>query len=133
MTPSNDEISRGRILLVEDEPVLLRVMAKALRAAGYDVDTAADGEEGLTKFKAGAWDLVVTDQCMPHLSGEDMAAAIRILDSMVPMILSSGLPCGRTEARLFDAVLPKPFRSEELLAIVAESFSSACRVAVCVP
>jgi CheY-like chemotaxis protein len=121
MTPSDDTTNLGRILLVDDEPVLLRAMAEALRTAGYEVETAGDGGEGLRKFEAQSWDVVITDRSMPNLSGEEMASAIQALNPNVPIILITGLPCAHTAAGLFDAVLTKPFRSEQLLAVLASA------------
>jgi DNA-binding response OmpR family regulator len=121
--PSNHKTTLGRILLVEGEPVVLHVVAEALRTAGYEVGTARDGAEGLREFEATSWDVVVTDRGMPNLSGEEMASAIRALNPKVSVILITGLPCSRAATGLFDAVLSKPFRSAHLLSVLASVFS----------
>ena len=58
-----------RVLLIEDEPELLRVLARALREAGYAVDEAADGEEGLFKATGCDYDAVVLDLMLPRRDG----------------------------------------------------------------
>ena len=58
-----------RILVVEDEPRLLRNLAKALREEGYAVDAAADGEDGLFKAQAFNYDAIILDVMMPKLDG----------------------------------------------------------------
>src|SRR5262245_65945481 len=66
-----------RILVVEDEPRLLRNLAKALREAGYAVDTAEEGEDGL--FKAGCtdYDAIVLDVMLPRLDGWQVLERLR--------------------------------------------------------
>ena len=64
-----------RILIVEDEPDLLKGLAKALREEGYAVDTAADGEEGLYKAESWNYDAIVLDVMLPKLDGWGSAQA----------------------------------------------------------
>ena len=61
-----------KILVVEDEPDLLRVLAQALRESGYAVDEAADGEEGLYKATAWDYDAIILDLLLPKLNGWDV-------------------------------------------------------------
>ena len=68
----------GRILVIDDEPQITRVLRAALSAQGYDVRTANDPEEGLRLFRDWAPDLVVTDLMMPVMSGVEVCRAIRI-------------------------------------------------------
>lgn len=58
-----------RILIVEDEPDLREIYVETLKGAGYHVDTASDGEEGLKKMKAGGWSLVLLDIILPKIDG----------------------------------------------------------------
>ena len=58
-----------RVLVVEDEPDLLRVIAQALREAGYAVDEAADGEDGLYKATTWDYDAIVLDWMLPKFTG----------------------------------------------------------------
>jgi two-component system OmpR family response regulator len=79
-----------RVLLIEDEPELLRVLARALREEGYAVDEAADGEEGLFKATGCDYDAVVLDLMLPRRSGWEVLAAVRRERKTPVLILSSG-------------------------------------------
>ena len=61
-----------RVLVVEDEPDLLRVIAQALREAGYAVDEAADGEDGLYKATTWDYDAIVLDWMLPKFTGDPL-------------------------------------------------------------
>ena len=71
-----------RILVMEDDPGLARLTQKRLERAGYTVDLAFDGEEGLDMYAAGSYDLVAVDQKMPVHEGLEV---IRILASQGPL------------------------------------------------
>src|ERR1700676_3798999 len=66
-----------RVLVVEDEPDLRRVLAQALREEGYAVDEAPDGEEGLFKAVNWEYDAVVLDLMLPRLSGWEVLGRLR--------------------------------------------------------
>ena len=66
-----------RILVVEDEPRLLRNLAKALRESGYAVDTAETGDAGLFKAETYNYDAVVLDIMLPRLDGWEVLARLR--------------------------------------------------------
>ena len=74
--------SGRRVLYMEDDPGLARLFQKRLEQAGYIVDLARDGEEGLAKYNAGSYDVVVVDQNMPVHDGLEV---IRILASQGPL------------------------------------------------
>ena len=67
----------ARILLVEDDPSIREVTAIGLRNAGFTVDTAADGRQGLDRFAAEPFDLVLLDVMLPRLDGLEVCRAIR--------------------------------------------------------
>ncbi len=67
----------GRILVIDDEPQITRVLRAALSAQGFDVRTANDPEEGLLVFRDWPPDLVITDLMMPGMSGVEVCRAIR--------------------------------------------------------
>ncbi|MFQ5897234.1 MAG: ATP-binding protein [Candidatus Methylomirabilia bacterium] len=81
---------RLRVLVVDDEPLVCRVMTDYLTSDGHTVETATNGREALEKFRAGQFDLVVTDQGMPEMSGDRLAAAIKRLAPDKPVILVTG-------------------------------------------
>jgi two-component system OmpR family response regulator len=108
-----------RVLVIEDEPELLRAVTQALREEGYAVDEAADGDEGL--FKADSWDYdaIVLDLMLPRRSGWDLLAALRRTKKTPVLILTArdgvadrvrGLDSGA------DDYLVKPFELSELFA-----------------
>src|SRR5437868_14232353 len=66
-----------KVLVVEDEPDLLRSLAQALREEGYAVDTAADGEDGLFKAETWEYDAVVLDIMLPRLDGWQVIERLR--------------------------------------------------------
>jgi two-component system KDP operon response regulator KdpE len=111
----------GRILVIDDEPQITRVLRAALSAQGFDVRTANDPEEGLQVFKDWPPDLVVTDLMMPGLSGVEVCRAIRS-QSKVPVLVLSVRDHERSKVEALDAgaddYVTKPFNIQELLARV---------------
>lgn len=112
-------MSGGRILIVDDEPQIRRVMRTALSSAGYEVDDARTGEDALEKLRAFRPDLVVLDINMPGMGGLAACKAIRA-DSNVAIIM---LTVRNTEADKVGALdagaddfVTKPFSTPELLA-----------------
>jgi two-component system OmpR family response regulator len=108
-----------RVLVIEDEPELLRALAQALREDGYAVDEAADGEEGL--FKATSWDYdaVVLDLMLPRLDGWSVLARLR-KGRKTPVLILTARDAVPDRVRGLDAgaddYLVKPFELSELLA-----------------
>ncbi len=76
-----------RILLVDDEPLIIKGLKFSLEQEGYETDAAADGEEALAKFRAGNYDLVLLDVMLPRLSGIEVCQAIRETNNEVPIIM----------------------------------------------
>ena len=70
-TPSLSNLPRdlGRALVVDDEPVIRSLYSEVLEAMGFHVDTAANGQEGLERLKAGAYELIISDIKMPKMTG----------------------------------------------------------------
>lgn len=111
----------ARLLLVEDENTMRETLALNLRAEGYVVDTAADGEQGLELARASEYDLLVLDVMLPKLDGLTMCRILR-RESSVPIILLTargtetdkiiGLETGA------DDYIVKPFSLGEFLARV---------------
>jgi len=111
----------GRILVIDDEPQITRVLRAALSAQGFDVRTANDPEEGLVTFKEWTPDLVITDLMMPGLSGVEVCRAIRT-HSAIPLLVLSVCDHERSKVEALDAgaddYVTKPFNTQELLARV---------------
>jgi two-component system, OmpR family, KDP operon response regulator KdpE len=110
-----------RILVIDDEPQITRVLRAALSAQGYDVRTANDPEEGLRTFKDWPPDLVITDLMMPSISGVDVCRAIRA-QGATPVLVLSVREHERSKVEALDAgaddYVTKPFSIQELLARV---------------
>lgn len=83
---------RHRILLVDDEPALLRSVSRTLATLGYEVETAENGLAAIEKFKQGTYDVVVSDISMPGMDGMQLLRAVREHDLDVPVILATGAP-----------------------------------------
>ena len=111
----------GRILVIDDEPQITRVLRAALSAQGYDVRTANDPEEGLRVYKDWPPDLVITDLMMPGISGVDVCRAIRA-QGATPVLVLSVREHERSKVEALDAgaddYVTKPFGIQELLARV---------------
>ena len=108
-----------RILVVDDEPQIVRVLKRSLMTNGYDVRTASNGNEALQVFNNWRPDLVVTDLSMPSTSGLELCKLLRAI-SRVPIIVLSVKGEEKTKVEALDAgaddYITKPFGIDELLA-----------------
>ncbi len=114
-------MSGTHILLVDDEPAILRTLRANLAAHGYDVTAVETGEEALQQADARRPDLVILDLMLPGLSGLEVTKALRA-ESAVPILVLSGHGEERIKVRALDLgaddYLTKPFGIDELLARV---------------
>src|SRR5882672_1019581 len=78
-----------RILVVEDEPDLLKSLAQALREEGYAVDTAADGEEGMYKAESWEYDALVLDVMLPKMDGWELLKRLRKIKKTPVLMLTA--------------------------------------------
>jgi two-component system, OmpR family, KDP operon response regulator KdpE len=118
---SNDRAAAA-ILVVDDEPEILRALRSGLTAQGYEVETAADGEEALRKANNRPFDLVILDILLPGgITGLDVCRRLREW-SVVPILMLSALGQERQKAAALDLgaddYLTKPFGMNELTARV---------------
>jgi PAS domain S-box-containing protein len=111
---------RGRVLVVDDEELILETTAMALSAIGFEVETARDGLEALARVEAGreGLDLVLMDLTMPRMDGREAFLAMRRLAPDLPVILSSGYN-EQDSLQAFGgegpaAFLQKPYQLQEL-------------------
>jgi two-component system, OmpR family, KDP operon response regulator KdpE len=113
-----------RILVVDDEPQITRVLRTSLSSQGYDIRVANDGETALEIMKDWTPDLVITDLAMPNLDGLELCRKLRP-STQVPIIVLSVRGEERTKVQALDAgaddYVTKPFGIEELLARVRAS------------
>jgi two-component system KDP operon response regulator KdpE len=112
---------KPRILVVDDESQLTRVLRTGLTAHGYEVRTAADGVEGLKQANDWRPDLIITDLAMPNMDGLDLCRKIRSV-SQVPVIVLSAKGEEKIKVEALDLgaddFITKPFGIDELLARV---------------
>ena len=119
-----------KILLVDDEPLILTVVTSRLKSAGYDVVTAADGEQALAKVSSEKPDLIILDVMMPKLDGFQTCAVLKQDQRFqkIPIIVFTAKAgeeaqdigindCGA------DAYLTKPFEPEKLFEKIKELIS----------
>jgi two-component system, OmpR family, KDP operon response regulator KdpE len=108
-----------RILVVDDEPQITRVLRRSLQTHGYEVRTAADAEAALDVINDWAPDLIVTDLSMPGLDGIELCRRVRA-QSALPIIVLSVKGEEQTKVEALDAgaddYVTKPFGMDELLA-----------------
>jgi DNA-binding response OmpR family regulator len=113
-------VNTPRVLLIEDEPTLARGLSDTLRANGFDVTVAADGERGLDAASSGTADLILLDVMLPKVNGYEICRAVRAQGIDVPILMLTakgqeqdvvlGLNLGA------DDYITKPFRTGELIA-----------------
>jgi len=112
---------RSRILVVDDETQITRVLKTALSSQGYEVKTAMDGESGFNAAMDWLPDLVITDLAMPGMSGVELCRAVRER-SPVPIVVLSVRGEEKSKVEALDAgaddYVTKPFSVNELLARV---------------
>ena len=91
-TPNEIPGGRERILLVDDEKILVETMKAMLAEFGYDVDTSTSGVEALEllRMEPGRYDLIITDQGMPKMTGVQFAKALKGVRSDIPIVLCTG-------------------------------------------
>ncbi|MGO8960193.1 MAG: response regulator [Streptosporangiaceae bacterium] len=115
----NTRSDGGRVLIVEDEPALLRALQITLRARGYEVTTASAGEEALVEAARRPPDAVLLDLGLPDLDGTEVIKGLREWSAVPVIVLSgragSGDKIGALDAGADDYVT-KPFSMEELVA-----------------
>ena len=121
-------VTKGNILVVDDEPQITRVLKTTLSSQGYGVRSAGDGQQALDEMKDWPPDLIITDLRMPVLDGLELCRRVR-KDSRVPIIVLSvkGEETIKVEARYAgaDDYITKPFSVNELMARVRAALRRA--------
>jgi two-component system KDP operon response regulator KdpE len=119
-----------RILVVDDEPQITRVLRMSLQSSGYEVTLAKDGLEGLERFKEVSPDLIITDLSMPGMDGLELTRAIRRI-SETPIIVLSVRESESMKVSALDEgaddYVTKPFSMQELLARVRANVRKSVR------
>ena len=113
-------MSAARVLLIEDEPAIVRGLSDSLRSSGFEVTVAVDGERGLDAALSGQADMILLDVMLPKINGYEICRAVRAQGIDVPILMLTargqerdvilGLNLGA------DDYITKPFRTGELMA-----------------
>ena len=117
---------KGRILMVDDEVSLVQIGQQALSQLGYNVDIEVDSTKALKRFmeKPNAYDLVVSDQTMPHMTGVKLSRELKQIRSDIPVILCTGfshqIDEQRTKEMGIEAFLLKPMVMPDLARTIRE-------------
>ena len=113
-------MKNNRVLVVEDDPNLGKILMDYLSAKDYMVNLALDGEQGLEKFVNGNYDILILDIMMPKKDGFSLAQDIRKVDKLIPIIFLTAKSQKENIIKAFklgaDDYLTKPFSIDELLA-----------------
>jgi len=118
------------VLVIDDEKGILQIIRQALTKFGHNVETAADGQEGIRKFDDGSFDIVITDIRMPGIDGNGVVKHIRNSEKQsIPVIAISGTPW-LMESNAFDMVLAKPFPLKKLVESIGSLVAMPPRAAV---
>ena len=126
--PTGKDYMAKRLLVVDDEPNLLRAVAAILQGEGFDVTTARNGREALFLIAQNLPDLIVSDIRMPVMDGYTLARRLRTTpqSAITPIVFLTAK--GETEDRIegfragVDAYLTKPFEPDELVAVIRSIF-----------
>jgi two-component system KDP operon response regulator KdpE len=120
--------TKPRILVVDDEPQLTRVLRTGLKSRGYDVRAAADGLTAFDTFNDWHPDLIITDLAMPNMDGLELCRRLRAV-SQIPIIILSAKGEEKIKVEALDIgaddFVTKPFGIDELLARVRASLRRA--------
>jgi DNA-binding response OmpR family regulator len=115
-----------RILVVDDEPVVIDLLKTILDSAGVGVAGATSGEEALRYVRENEVDLVITDLVMPGMSGTKLFFELRKMNPFLQIIFISGNPTLNNIADMFESgasdFILKPFNTNELRSVVKETF-----------
>lgn len=118
------------ILVVDDESMIIELLARLLSEKGYEVSTAVDGREALEFLRGHTCDLVISDVRMPHLDGMQLLKAIKDMNPRLPVIMISGYDEAAVVVHALKAgaenFLAKPLDLDILDQVVSKTLSLAC-------
>ncbi len=124
-----------RILLIEDDQAILRILGRWLASAGYvDIRTAQTGRDGLAAIAEQSWDLVISDICLPDMTGIDIANETKLREPGRRFLLMTGNLTSQLSVRamqtlnpIIDAFLPKPVSKSDFLSKVEQLLDTGTR------
>lgn len=114
-----------RVLVVDDEAMVARALARTLRRAGLVVDTASSAAEAVAHCETTRYDIVVTDESMPGVTGTELVAILYRAFGMRRFVVCSGTGTAGPFAVPGVRVLPKPWDDARLVALLTEGTAAA--------
>jgi CheY-like chemotaxis protein len=113
-------MKKKRVLIVDDEVAIARLVALIVRDMGYEADTANNGAEALQKLSQNRPDLIILDLIMPVMTGEELIQEIQGNPELadIPIVLLSTRPSARGYRKDAFPVIPKPFEPTQVKEIV---------------
>ena len=115
-------MSKGRILVVDDEPNARTALAEILKEESYTVETAADGFKGLARYEEATPDLVLTDLKMPGMDGVELLRKLRQHDPELPVVIMTAFGAVETAVSAMREgaadYLTKPLNTDELTLVI---------------
>lgn len=117
-----------KILVIEDQKDLLKLLESRLKSAGYSITTALDGQEGMEKVSTAKPDLIITDLAMPGMPGSSIVRILKGSDEYkhIPIIMLSAFVnenMGESVEVPADCYMRKPYNAESLLTKIQELLS----------
>ena len=120
--PQREPNLRQRILVVDDDPSIRRLNSEVLTYSGYHVDAAEDGADAWDALQLNSYDLLVTDNDMPNVTGVDLLKKLHAARMALPVIMATGTSpqaeLNRHPWLQIDVTLLKPYTFDELLGAV---------------
>ena len=124
-TPSETRVvtvPKGRVLIVDDEPVQVRSIGRALRSRGYEVESASNGAEAASKLSPDNFDVVLSDIAMPSMDGIALLQVVRERNLDIPVVLVTGEPTVSTAVKALEYgafhYLTKPLEIPDLEEVI---------------
>lgn len=111
-----------KLLVIDDEEIIRRASQRTLVPAGYEVDTAASGREGLKLITENEYDLILVDLMMPEMSGREVVEQIRTITPETRILVITGYSSTETKDQVksmgIDCYLEKPYSPKTLIEAV---------------
>jgi len=115
----------ARILVIDDEDSVRKILYQMLKAKGYEVVVASSGQEGIERFNEEPFDLVFTDLGMPKMSGWEVGRALKGINPTIPVALITGWGVELNKEKMkesgIDLVVSKPFNFDQVVQLVSEA------------
>jgi signal transduction histidine kinase/ActR/RegA family two-component response regulator len=125
VTPLALEGGGARILVIDDEDSVRKILYQMLKAKGYQVVVASNGQEGIERFQEEPFDLVFTDLGMPKMSGWEVGKALKRINPKVPVALITGWGVELNKDKMKESginlVVSKPFNFDQVVRLVSEA------------